>query len=211
MMYFLWGVYVMQVIIISESLIIRKGIVQILSNEDYVDQVKESHLYTDIYKGDYDLVIVDLNKNNKQYLTDLESLKKKSNAKVMILDFYEDRSLFAKCMKAGVDGYILANIDSEDIGYAVKQISKGKKYYDADLIESYISKGEAEGISELTKREQEILVCIARGKSNIEISKELYITEHTVKKHTSNIFSKLNLKDRMQAALYAYNNGIIAF
>ena len=114
-------------------------------------------------------------------------------------------------MKAGVDGYILANIDSEDIGYAVKQISKGKKYYDADLIESYISKGEAEGISELTKREQEILVCIARGKSNIEISKELYITEHTVKKHTSNIFSKLNLKDRMQAALYAYNNGIIAF
>ncbi len=201
----------MQVIIISESLIIRKGIVQILSNEDYVDQVKESHLYTDIYKGDYDLVIVDLNKNNKQYLTDLESLKKKSNAKVMILDFYEDRSLFAKCMKAGVDGYILANIDSEDIGYAVKQISKGKKYYDADLIESYISKGEAEGISELTKREQEILVCIARGKSNIEISKELYITEHTVKKHTSNIFSKLNLKDRMQAALYAYNNGIIAF
>lgn len=201
----------MQVIIISESLIIRKGIVQILSNEDYVGEVKESYLYTDIYKGYYDLVIVDLNKNNKQYLTDLEALKKKSNTKVMILDFYEDRSLFAKCMKAGVDGYILANIDSEDIGYAVKQISKGKKYYDADLIESYISKGEAEGISELTKREQEILVCIARGKSNIEISKELYITEHTVKKHTSNIFSKLNLKDRMQAALYAYNNGIIAF
>ncbi|MCA9748803.1 MAG: response regulator transcription factor, partial [Romboutsia sp.] len=43
------------------------------------------------------------------------------------------------------------------------------------------------------------------------ISKELFITEHTVKKHTSNIFSKLNLKDRMQAALYAYNNGIIGF
>ena len=54
-------------------------------------------------------------------------------------------------------------------------------------------------------------MCIAQGKSNIEISKELFITEHTVKKHTSNIFSKLNLKDRMQAALYAYNNGIIGF
>ena len=61
------------------------------------------------------------------------------------------------------------------------------------------------------KREREILICIAQGKSNIEISKELYITEHTVKKHTSNIFSKLNLKDRMQAALYAYNNEIIGF
>ena len=65
--------------------------------------------------------------------------------------------------------------------------------------------------SSLTKREREILICIAQGKSNIEISKELFITEHTVKKHTSNIFSKLNLKDRIQAALYAYNNGLIGF
>ncbi|MGL5711764.1 MAG: LuxR C-terminal-related transcriptional regulator [Paraclostridium sp.] len=201
----------MQVIVISESLIIRKGIVQILSEVDCVNNVKESHLYTDAHKNNYDLIIVDLHKNNKQYLVDMEVLMKNNNTKVMILDFYEDRGLFASCMKSGVDGYILANIDSEDIGYAVKQISKGKKYYDADLIENYISKGETESISELTRREQEILVCIARGKSNIEISKELYITEHTVKKHTSNIFSKLNLKDRMQAALYAYNKGIVAF
>lgn len=129
----------------------------------------------------------------------------------MVLDFYEDRVLFSKCMKIGIDGYILANIESEDIGYAVKQLSKDKKYYDAELIESYISKDKNECMEDLTKREREILICIAQGKSNIEISKELYITEHTVKKHTSNIFSKLNLKDRMQAALYAYNNGIIGF
>lgn len=114
-------------------------------------------------------------------------------------------------MKIGIDGYILANIESEDIGYAVKQLSKDKKYYDAELIESYISKDENECMGDLTKREREILICIAQGKSNIEISKELYITEHTVKKHTSNIFSKLNLKDRIQAALYAYNNGLIGF
>lgn len=114
-------------------------------------------------------------------------------------------------MKIGIDGYILANIESEDIGYAVKQLSKDKKYYDAELIESYISKDENECMEDLTKRERKILICIAQGKSNIEISKELFITEHTVKKHTSNIFSKLNLKDRIQAALYAYNNGLIGF
>ena len=201
----------MQVIVISESLIIRKGIVEILSKESCVDTVKESHRYTDIYNGEYDLLVIDLNKNNKQYLHDIEKLKKEKNIKVMVLDFYEDRVLFSKCMKAGIDGYILANIDSEDIGYAVKQLSKDKKYYDAELIESYISKDENECMGDLTKREREILICIAQGKSNIEISKELYITEHTVKKHTSNIFSKLNLKDRIQAALYAYNNGLIGF
>ena len=201
----------MQVIVISESLIIRKGIVEILSKEDCVDNVKESHKYLDIYKDEYDLVLIDLNKNNKQYLDDIQKLKQEKKIKVMVLDFYEDRVLFSKCMKLGVDGYILANIDSEDIGYAIKQLSKDKKYYDVELIESYMFKGENECMEDLTKREKEILLCIAQGKSNIEISKELFITEHTVKKHTSNIFSKLNLKDRMQAALYAYNNGIIAF
>ena len=201
----------MQVIVISESLIIRKGIVEILSKENYVDTIKESHRYTDIYKDEYDLLVIDLNKNNKQYLHDIEKLKKEKNIKVMVLDFYEDRVLFSKCMKIGIDGYILANIESEDIGYAVKQLSKDKKYYDAELIESYISKDKNECMEDLTKREREILICIAQGKSNIEISKELFITEHTVKKHTSNIFSKLNLKDRIQAALYAYNNGIIGF
>ncbi|MCR8746885.1 response regulator transcription factor [Romboutsia lituseburensis] len=201
----------MKAIIISESLIIRRGIVEIISAESCVASIKESHLYTDIYKEHYDLIIVDLNKNNKKYLYELEKVKNECNSKVMVLDFYEDRTLFAHCMKIGIDGYILANIDSEDIGYAVKQLDKGKKYYDADLIENYISHGDTETISELTKREQEILICIAKGKTNIEISKELYITEHTVKKHTSNIFAKLNLKDRMQAALYAYDKGIVGF
>jgi len=199
----------MQVIVISESLIIRKGIIEILSKESYVNTIKESHIYTDIYNDNYDLLVIDLNKNNKQYLYDIEKLKIEKNIKVMVLDFYEDKLLFSKCMKAGIDGYILANIDSEDIGYAVKQLSKDKKYYDAELIESYISRDEKEYMEELTKREQEILICIAQGKSNVEISNELFITEHTVKKHTSNIFSKLNLKDRIQAALYVYNNGII--
>lgn len=199
----------MKVIVISESLIIRKGIVEILSKENCIDKINESYRYTDIYKDKYDLLVIDLNKNNKHYLHNIEKLKKEKNIKVMVLDFYEDRVLFSKCMKIGIDGYILANIDSEDIGYAVKQLSKDKKYYDAELIESYIAKDESQCMGDLTKREREILICISKGKSNLEISEELFITEHTVKKHISNILSKLNLKDRMQVALYAYNNGIV--
>ena len=199
----------MKVIVISESLIIRKGIISILKEEDYISSIKDSYIFKDVYNDEYDLVIVDLNKNNNHYLSDIQNIKQDTKTKIMILDFYEDRSLFSQCMRIGVDGYILANIDSEDIDYAVKQIYRGKKYFDADLIENYLSKSGQEYIEELTKREQEILVCIAKGKSNLEISKDLYITEHTVKKHTSNIFTKLNVKDRMQAARYAYDRGIV--
>ena len=199
----------MKVIVISESLIIRKGIISILKEEECISSIKDSYIFKDVYNDEYDLVIVDLNKNNNHYLSDIQNIKQNNKTKIMILDFYEDRSLFSKCMKIGVDGYILANIDSEDIDYAVKQIYRGKKYFDADLIENYLSKSGQEYIEELTKREQEILVCIAKGKSNLEIAKDLYITEHTVKKHTSNIFTKLNVKDRMQAARYAYDRGIV--
>lgn len=201
----------MRVNIISESLIIRKGIISILSEEECISSIKDSYIFKDVYNDEYDLIILDLNKNNNHYLNDIERIKQDTKTKIIILDFYEDRSLFSQCMKIGVDGYILANIDSEGISYAAKQISRGKKYFDADLIENYLSKSGQEYIEELTKREQEILVCIAKGKSNLEISKELYITEHTVKKHTSNIFTKLNVKDRMQAALFAYDRGIVGF
>lgn len=199
----------MHVIVISESLIIRKGIEGILKREDFIESINSSYVISDVQKNSYDLVIVDLNKNNKQYLDYIKETKQNSNIKIMILDFYEDSSLFSECMKIGVDGYILANIDTKDISYVVKQIYRGKKYYDSDLIENYFSKGNQEYLEELTKREQEILMCIARGKSNQEISKALFITQHTVKKHTSNIFQKLNVKDRMQLTLYARSKGIV--
>ena len=199
----------MQVIVISESLIIRKGIEGILSKETYVKNIKESHILSEANDSNYDLILIDLNKNNEQYLEDIKKIKHNTDTKIMVLDFYENRSLFSKCMKIGVDGYILANIDSEDIAYAVKQLAKGKKYYDGDFIENYISRENKEYVDELTKREKEILYYIAKGKSNLEISKDLFITEHTVKKHTSNIFSKLKLKDRIHAAIYAYDHELL--
>ena len=112
-------------------------------------------------------------------------------------------------MKLGIDSYILANIDGEGIKYAVRLLSKGRKYFDSDLVENYMEKDNLEEIKELTKREKEILICISKGKTNYEIANDLCITEHTVKKHTSNIFEKLKLRDRTHAALYVHEKGII--
>lgn len=199
----------MKGIIISESLVIRKGVVEILSNEDVVESLDEGYMCRDIKRGKYDLVIFDLSKNTKQYIDCIKEVKDHSNSKVMILDFYEDKRLFSKCMKLGVDSYILANIEGEGIRYAAKLLAKGKKYFDSDLVENYMKKDSLEEMKELTKREKEILICISKGRTNHEIAEELCITEHTVKKHTSNIFDKLNLRDRTHAALYVHEKGII--
>lgn len=199
----------MRGIIISESLVIRKGVSQILEDEDVVESLNEGYMCRDIKKGKYDLVIFDLNRKTKDYLNCIKEVKEKTNAKVMILDFYEDTRLFSKCMKIGVDSYILANIEGESIKYAVKLLAKGKKYFDSDLVENYMRKDNFNEIKELTKREKEILLCISKGKSNQEIATDLCITEHTVKKHTSNIFEKLKLRDRTHAALYVHEIGIV--
>jgi len=203
------GGEIMRGIIISESLVIRKGVSQILEDEDVVESLNEGYMCRDIKKGKYDLVIFDLNRKTKEYLNCIKEVKEKTNAKVMILDFYEDSRLFSKCMKIGVDSYILANIEGESIKYAVKLLAKGKKYFDSDLVENYMRKDNLNEIKELTKREKEILLCISKGKSNQEIATDLCITEHTVKKHTSNIFEKLNLRDRTHAALYVHEIGIV--
>ena len=199
----------MKGIVISESLVIRKGVVNILQNEDYIECLDEGYMCNDIKNKDYNLVIFDLNRNTTQYIDCIKDIKSTSDIKVMILDFYEDTRLFAKCMKLGVDSYILANIEGEGIKYATKLLSRGKKYFDSDLVENYMKKDSLEEINELTKREKEILLCISKGKTNHEIADELHITEHTVKKHTSNIFEKLHLRDRTHAALYVHERGII--
>lgn len=199
----------MRGIVISESLVIRKGVSEILSNEESIESLDEGYMCKDINKDLHDLVIFDLNRNTKQYIDCINDIKQNSDAKVMILDFYEDTRLFSKCMKIGVDSYILANIEGEEIKYAAKLLSRGKKYFDSDLVENYMKKGNLEEIKELTRREKEILICISKGKTNHEIAQDLCITEHTVKKHTSNIFEKLHLRDRTHAALYVHEKGII--
>ena len=119
----------MKGIIISESLVIRKGVIGILSDEKVIESMDEGHVYADVKNGDYDLVIFDLNKNTKRYLEGIKELKESGKSSVMVLDFYEDARMFSKCMKIGVDSYILANIEGESISYAVGLLSRGKKYF----------------------------------------------------------------------------------
>ena len=94
-------------------------------------------------------------------------------------------------------------------------ISKGRKYYDPGVLDLETKSNSAfegdEYIEQLTPKEKEILIELGRGHSNKEISKALYITEFTVKKHVSQVFAKLGLADRTQAALYANAKGLVKY
>lgn len=163
------------------------------------------------------LLIITLFKEDLEIIDNILSIKDNySNLKLLVIDFNESKNMFFKTSKLKVDGYILGTFAQEDINYALHKISTGAKFYDRELLYRFVEDESAVTITSknhlrtsLTRRELEILSQLSNGLSNFEIAKNLNISENTVKKHISNIFIKINVKDRTQAIIYAYESGLI--
>ena len=164
------------------------------------------------------ILIITLFKEDLRSIDNILSIKDNySKLKLLIVDFNNSKDMFFRLSKLNIDGYMLGTFAQEDINYALHKISTGSKFYDRELLYRLVEDESAATItsksnlgSPLTRRELEILSQLSNGLSNFEISKNLNISENTVKKHISNIFIKINVKDRTQAIIYAYESGLIA-
>jgi len=134
---------------------------------------------------------------------------------VLVLTMFEtDETVFA-AMRAGARGYLLKDVDQEDVIRAVKAVSRGDAIFSPAIAERLIhyfaalKPGTADlAFPELTDREREVLHLIARGHSNSEIAERLILRTKTVQNHVSNIFSKLQVADRAQAIVRARDAGL---
>lgn len=198
----------MNILVVDDHPLVRKGIISIISFIDIVQDVEEvgtiSEAMSILKQNKIDLAIVDLYLNRESGLEIIELSKElKIKTKFMVLTSSSKVEDFIKSEKAGVDGYILKEALMEDIIYAIKTIGRGKKYFDPEIISFRITNSNSKlEKTDLTPREIEVLEQIGKGLSNIEIAKELFISEYTVKKHVSNIFIKLNMNHRTEAAIY---------
>lgn len=133
---------------------------------------------------------------------------------VVLTSYHEDEHIFP-ALKAGAISYLLKDVKMDELAEAIKKAALGNAvlhpHVAARVIEEIQGKKEDEfkPHSDLTNREMEILKLIAEGSSNSEISDRLVISMHTVKGHVSNILSKLHLADRTQAAVYAWQKGVV--
>lgn len=132
------------------------------------------------------------------------------NIKIMVIALGINGVDFMQCYKSGIDGYILMQAAPEELIYGLRMINKSKKYFDTEVLD-FLTYQTINPINELTSRELDVLVALGYGMKNSLIAKRLYITEFTVKKHISQILSKLNLRDRTEAALYANKIGIVDY
>lgn len=201
----------MTVVIVDDHPLAIKGISAILSSSNKIEEIIEASNNKDalniIDNREIDVAIIDLKLKNEDGLEIVARGKKMNpNMKFIVLTSYISRGDFLKAEKIGVDGYLLKEATGEDLLFVIDLVSRGKKYYDPEIIKYYKMNNENKNlINELTNREKEVLYEAGMGLSNLEIAENLYISHNTVKKHISSILSKLNLKHRSQVVLFVKN------
>jgi DNA-binding NarL/FixJ family response regulator len=154
-----------------------------------------------------DLVLLDLRMPGLDGLMCLDQIKKRfPDTKVVIISAGTDEKVIQSALKRGASAYIVKTVDPADLPAALRQALDGTVYHAIGLFEESETAAKAAG---LTGREIAILNALARGLSNEAIGKELWVAEQTVKFHLTNIYRKLGVANRTEAARYAYQQGLV--
>lgn len=209
-----------RVIIADDHTLIRQGIIQLLEFDDEIEIVGQAKDGIDclslIHKIPADVLLLDINMPRKNGLEVLETLKSKRNnkIKVLILTIHNETEYLLKAVDIGVDGYILKDSGFDELKEAIYCVYHGESYIQPSLFPALNSRLvkrdiDKEKIERLSKREMSALILVAQGFSNRDIAKKLEISERTVKNHLSNIFKKIEVTDRTQAAVFAIRNNLI--
>lgn len=217
-----------KIIIIDDHQLFREGVKRILDFEDTFEVVAEGDdgidtlpLYEEFQP---EVVLMDINMPQKNGVeATAELIEKYPDAKVIILSIHDDESYVSHALKSGALGYMLKEMDADEIVDAIKIVAAGGSYLHPkitkNLVAEYrrLSERENKGSFHqteirrpfhlLTKRECEVLQLLTDGQSNRAIGETLYISEKTVKNHVSSILQKMNVNDRTQAVVTAIKNG----
>ncbi len=208
-----------RVVIADDHRMIREGLKQLLELEGDISIVGEAgdgiECIEEIAIKKPDVLLLDINMPRMDGLKVLQKLKEmKSNIKVLILTIHNEIEYLLKAVDIGVNGYVLKDSESDLLRKAIFAINNGEIFIQPNmvpLLNDKLENREEETTAEslLTKREMEVLKLITEGLFNKEIAYNLSISEKTVKNHVSNIFRKISVSDRTQAAVYAIRNNIV--
>lgn len=208
-----------KVMLADDHSLIREGIKQLLEFDGSIEVIAQAsdgiECINVLDSCNPDILLLDINMPNVNGLDVLAELKKKrSNLKILILTVHSEIEYLVKSVDIGADGYVLKDAGSAELKDAINKVYSGEQYIQASLIPLLNSRLinrdiDREKIDSLTKREIEILKQIAGGRFNKEIAESLDITERTVKNHISNLFKKIDVNDRTQAAVFAIRNNLV--
>jgi DNA-binding NarL/FixJ family response regulator len=190
-----------------------KGIREALSGDPDIEIVGEATSGTQVLplvaRTSPDLVLLDLRMPEMDGLEVLELMQQAHpDVRVAFLSVHNDPAQIAAALEGGACAYILKSIDWADLGAAMRQAVSGTFIsLGPQVVEIAAAEANGNGAG-LSGREVEILQCVARGLSNRAIASELWLSDQTVKFHLHNVYRKLGVSNRTEAARYAYEHGL---
>jgi DNA-binding NarL/FixJ family response regulator len=212
-----------RIVIADDQVLVRTGLRTILDNAGGFDIVGEAADGHEAVKHARalrpDVVLMDVRMPNLDGIAATRQIRAAPDApRVLVLTTFDlDEYVYAG-LRAGASGFLLKDARAADLVSAIHSVLAGDAVVAPSatrrLIERYLhqtpepDRARSKSLATLTERERDVLTKLARGLTNAEIAAELYLTEGTVKTYISRILTKLDLRDRVQAVIYAYDTGL---
>lgn len=192
-----------KVIIADDHKLFRNGLEELLRKYDDIKIIKsvgDGIEFMNCVKNqiEADIALLDITMPNMDGFQVLKELKTvNTTIKPVIISMYNDGNYIAKCAKMGAYGYLLKNTDESELVLAIRTVSKGKKYFSAEISEKMINFMSTQSISEniLSNKETEVLGLLSKGLTTNEIAAKLYVSSRTIETHRGNILKKLEVKN----------------
>jgi len=209
-----------RVLVADDQSMVRTGFRMLLAGEEDIDVVAEaSNGLEAVEKADRfhpDVILMDI---RMPELDGLEATRRilasDKGARILVLTTFDLDEYVYEALRAGASGFVLKDDPAEQLLAAVRVVAGGDALLSPTVTKRVIKQftrtprtAPPKALEDLSDREQEVFRLIARGLSNAEIGKELFISETTVKTHITHILQKLNLRDRVQAVVLAYETGL---
>ncbi|MEU8118116.1 response regulator transcription factor [Spirillospora sp. NPDC049024] len=213
-----------RVAIVDDQALVRGGFAMILQIHDDIEVVAEAGTGTEAIEAARrhrpDVILMDIRMPDMDGLEATERILAESdwNIRVLILTTFDPDEYVYRAMHAGASGFVLKDIPPDQLATAVRTVADGGALLAPSITRRLIGRfarrlsvnnAVAERLERLTDREREVMAAVARGSSNSEIAKELFIGPATVKTHVSGILTKLGLRDRAQIVIFAYESGLV--
>jgi DNA-binding NarL/FixJ family response regulator len=211
----------LRVVIADDQPMMRAGFKAVLDATGSIEIVAEAGTGEEAVRAATehapDVVLMDIRMPG---MDGIEATRRLPRQRVLILTTFGLDDYIIDALRAGASGFLLKDAPTHEVVEAVRAVAAGDAVLAPGVtrqlldqvgrrLPSAVSRAPA-GLAQLTDREQQVLEMLAAGMSNAEISKALVLSEATVKTHVSRVLSKLGLRDRVQAVIYAYETGLIA-
>ncbi len=213
----------LRVLVVDDQAMVRTGLVSILEGEDDFDVVGEAgdgaSALAAINRLAPDIALMDV---RMPVMDGLEATRRLSSSgcttKVLVLTTFDLDDYVYAALRAGASGFLLKDAPAEELVNAVRVVARGDALLSPSVTRQVIEEfarlpapqtESRAAVSALTVRELEVLKLLARGLSNHEIAQRLFVAETTVKSHVAHVLMKLDLRDRVEAVVFAYEVGVV--